>query len=615
MRMRVAIGLFVAAWLALGRLGQAAPIGRADLSPEAQRLLPVDDVVSVVLTDGKLLQGVMVTQNQDRISLRVTEGRISSTRLIPRAAVKEIQPLNVAETLARELLRLQVDPKRSLTSEQYRRSIALFDEFMTRFPNRPEYGAVKTNRLVFAEELARVERTMEKVDGEWMPPIRAAIKRFQFATAEMAGLARQSPGIERPDFKGNLVLKRRYDEVEGERRSVARNLPKLMKDRLPFLIEDRQFDEAVGEVNAFLKFWLTRVVESEARSDDRALYGKGVFEGMDLDYLMQLQRQIVLAYTNAGAGRAPDGRSAATAEEIYVPGGYFLMGRDTAAPNEPDFPMRIVHVRPFVIDRFEVSNAQYRRFVEHVQKTRDSSMEHPQAPPLKDHTPQGWKQPGLSRDRQPVVGVDWYDAYAYAKWAGKRLPTEAEWEKAARGMDGRIFPWGNDEDGKRLVNSPTGRRAVAREMDRQNPPPQPKPKSRFSCTREPPPKPVVTTLPDETWDVDQLIPPQAAGEAYEWKEKPGSAYGAWHMAGNAAEWVSDWYDAGYYAAMVTDNPTGPAEGQLHVFRGGSYLDDGPELRTTWRGVPGNDAMKNGCSPSGVPMIGFRCVRDLPVTAR
>ncbi len=615
MRIRMAIGLSVAVWLASGPSGGAAPAGRADLSPEAQRLLPAEDIVSVLLADGKLLQGVLVTQNQDRVSLRVTEGRISSTRIIPRASVKELRPLNVGEAFGRELLHLQVDAKRSLAAEQYRRSIALFDEFMTRFPNRPEYDAVKSNRVAFAGELALVGRAMEKVEGEWMPPIRAAIRRYQLGTAEMAELLRQYPGINRPEFKGNLVLKRRHDDVEAERRAVARNLPKLMKDRLPFLIEDRQFDEAVGEINAFLKFWLTRVVESEAKSDDRALYGKGVFEGMELDYLMELQRQIVSAYTNAGGGRAQDGRGGVPAEEVYVPGGYFLMGRDAAAPSEPDFPMRIVHVRPFVIDRYEVSNAQYRRFVEHVQKTRDSSMEHPLAPPLKDHSPLGWQQPGLSRDRQPVVGVDWFDAYAYAKWIGKRLPTEAEWEKAARGMDGRIYPWGSDEDGKRLANCPTGRRAIAREMDRQNPPPQPKPKSRFSCRREPPPVPVVTTLPEETWDVDQLVPSQAMGEAYEWKEKPASAYGAVHMAGNAAEWVSDWYDPAYYASMVTDNPAGPDEGQLHGFRGGSFLDDGHELKATWRSVPGNDPMKTGCSAGGVPMVGFRCARDLPVAVR
>ncbi|MCA9485166.1 MAG: SUMF1/EgtB/PvdO family nonheme iron enzyme, partial [Nitrospina sp.] len=119
----------------------------------------------------------------------------------------------------------------------------------------------------------------------------------------------------------------------------------------------------------------------------------------------------------------------------------------------------------FYIDRHEVTNAQYRLFLDWVAANSDTTVRHPEQPPGKNHTPRYWnlwrpallRQTGMDRMQQfndatfrkpdhPVVGIDWFDAYAYSRWAGKRLPSEAEWEKAARGTDGRIWPWGNDWD-------------------------------------------------------------------------------------------------------------------------------------------------------------------------
>ena len=103
-------------------------------------------------------------------------------------------------------------------------------------------------------------------------------------------------------------------------------------------------------------------------------------------------------------------------------------------------------MKPFRIDRFEVTNAQYRAFLEDVRAQGDDGVRHPDQPAGKDHTPSLWADARYNADEQPVVGVDWFDAYAYARWAGKRLPTADEWESAARGSTKRLYPWGDRFD-------------------------------------------------------------------------------------------------------------------------------------------------------------------------
>ncbi|RSM81613.1 protein kinase [Kibdelosporangium aridum] len=146
----------------------------------------------------------------------------------------------------------------------------------------------------------------------------------------------------------------------------------------------------------------------------------------------------------AAARRERDLRDA-----VLVPGGPFIAGAnvDVIGPfqmDNTDNPLRVVELRAFHIDRTTVTNARYAEFLAEAMGSKEFA--HPDEPEGKDYTPAHWRDPRFNDPAYPVVGVDWYDAWAFARWAGGRLPSEDEWEKAARGTDGRAYPWGNTWD-------------------------------------------------------------------------------------------------------------------------------------------------------------------------
>jgi formylglycine-generating enzyme required for sulfatase activity len=194
-----------------------------------------------------------------------------------------------------------------------------------------------------------------------------------------------------------------------------------------------------------------------------------------------------------------------------VPAGEFTMGFDGTQGLEDERPGHRIWLDAFSIDRFEVATAQYAQFLAAEKRA----------------APWQWETVDLTHHAdRPVIGVDWHDADAYCQWKGKRLPTEAEWEKAARGTDGRLYPWGNEVPTKEYANFALG--------------------ARFSYSQV-------------------LLPVQS----YE----PGkSPYGLYQMAGNAYEWVQDWYATNYYEISPARNPQGPAQGLFKVLRGGSWSD-------------------------------------------
>ncbi len=241
---------------------------------------------------------------------------------------------------------------------------------------------------------------------------------------------------------------------------------------------------------------------------------------------------------------------------VFIPAGDFTMGADAddllakCQAFRSDCrrewftnvePPRTVTLDAFWMDQTEVSNRMYKSCVDtgactppfrSDSYTRDSYFGNPQY------------------DDYPVIYVSWEQANAYCSWAGRRLPTEAEWEKAARGTDGRLFPWGDTLPNTKLLN--------------------------FALV---------------------------AGDTTSVTSYPGgvSPYGLYNMAGNVWEWTSDWYDENYYKAAPSLNPQGPASGEFKVLRGSAwiYLDFDAFVTDRY----GNDPKTTN------NVIGFRCARS------
>ena len=217
-----------------------------------------------------------------------------------------------------------------------------------------------------------------------------------------------------------------------------------------------------------------------------------------------------LVQLGAAAGAQVVGKDGS--ELIAIPAGEFLMGTDRGGQDH-ERPQRRVRLDAYQIARHPVTNAQYRRFIE----------------ATKHREPYYWDDKHYNKPNQPVVGVTWEDAQAYCEWAGLRLPTEAEWEKAARGTDGRTWPWGDElpDEGKcnfnNNVDAPTE----------------------------------IASYPDSA-----------------------SPYGCHDMAGNVWEWCSDWY--GDYRRDETRNPEGPNKGSSRILRGGAYWSDTDGVRCASR---------------------------------
>jgi formylglycine-generating enzyme required for sulfatase activity len=259
---------------------------------------------------------------------------------------------------------------------------------------------------------------------------------------------------------------------------------------------------------------------------------------------------------------------------VFVSEGEFQMG-SVADANNPvnsnEMPQHTVFLSAFWLDQTEVTNAMFTLFVTETgyqteaEKENQSIVFDPVTETWNSVPGANWQHPrGPDSDlsgleTHPVVQVSWNDANAYCAWAGRRLPTEAEWEKAARDNDGRIFPWGNDPVAGNLLN--------------------------------------MADVTLNTSFIDANI-----NDGFQFTAPVGSypdgasPYDALDLAGNVWEWVNDWYDAGYYAISPAENPGGPDTGAEKVLRGGA-----------WDNTGSGSAARNYVTPTARNMnVGFRC---------
>ena len=225
---------------------------------------------------------------------------------------------------------------------------------------------------------------------------------------------------------------------------------------------------------------------------------------------------------------------------VYIPAGPFLMGSQASDvnANQDEIPQHWVYLDAFWMDLTEVTNEMYANCVQ-------LKICNPPAE-LGSRKHYSYFDEPIFKD-YPVINVSWSDANTYCLWAGRRLPTEAEWEKAARGYDGRIYPWGDHQPNGNILN------------------------------------------------FDNQIGDTVRVGIYALGKSP---YGIYDMAGNVSEWVADWYSAEYYTRSSSANPLGAIEGDFRVIRGGSWLSKANAVRTTFRLWNSPDLRTE--------VLGFRC---------
>jgi formylglycine-generating enzyme required for sulfatase activity len=315
---------------------------------------------------------------------------------------------------------------------------------------------------------------------------------------------------------------RRGSYALAELEIARKNWPHPSGRVLPVVLRETPFDQVPA--------YLTAVTVLEPQGNVAAAVAD------EVQRVAHRRSRRILVYGAAGAAAVAIGvallwprSSAITGQDgaiaLPVPEGRFVMGDDENSLR------REVFLSGFYLDQHEVTASRFAKFL--------------RATGSGDWTVSDLEVLG----EQPMTGVSWHEADAYCQWAGKRLPTDAEWEKAARGTDERRYPWGNDAPGPQLAT--------------------------FAKSEAEPFSPVAS---------------HEAGK---------SPYGMYDMAGNAAEWVADWYSEGYESVR---NPKGAERGDAKVIRGGSAIDPVERIATTHR--------MHAKPHTRLDDTGFRCAQDL-----
>lgn len=285
-----------------------------------------------------------------------------------------------------------------------------------------------------------------------------------------------------------------------------------------------------------------------------------------LGYLIAVYFVFSMDVCHAAVGATADAK-----DMILIPSGDFLMGSDSANNySRAESPAHKVYTNAFYIDVYEVTNSQFAEFLNAAGKGNAGFEEQRRKwivirNDLSTEEKKNWWPAELlyaggrykavgGSEKNPVVSLSWPAADAYCRWRGKRLPTEAEWEKAARGgLQDKDYPWGNE--------LPTDGIIFRRDW-KDN------------------------ALPAPTEKVGNYHP---------------NGYGVYDMAGNVSEWCADWYSADYYGGSPRRGPKGPDSGSMKVIRGGSWSGNAKTIRVGARSFSSPDSLNSG--------VGFRCVKD------
>ncbi|MBI3741851.1 MAG: SUMF1/EgtB/PvdO family nonheme iron enzyme, partial [Chloroflexi bacterium] len=421
---------------------------------------------------------------------------------------------------------------------------------------------------VEAERIAREKAAQEKLAKEKM-----AAERISREKAENERLAREKfekENLAKEKLEAERVArdKNEKDRIERENAEAERVLPPETQLRGWLPLKITPLPVVIGVVAVFLIFIFLLLQNNSATPTQIAqasptIAQAAVSKPTDTLVLTATQSSVPTRIPTTTSSPISTPRTSASptplptatpapgtvqrrgndnAEMVYVPAGDFTMGSNDGRSLEK--PVHTVFLDAFWMDKYEVTNALYKKCVDagKCSAPRES----------KSYTRSSYYG-NAQYNNYPVIYVSWDDAIKYCAFANKQLPTEAQWEKAARGTDKRIFPWGDIFDANKLNSSERGKGDTT----------------------------VVGSYPNGA-----------------------SPYGVMDMAGNVLEWVADWYDSNYYSSSPRNNPKGPSSGQDRVLRGGSWYVSFNQVGAAYRAAEPLDIWSN--------VLGFRCVESFLV---
>jgi len=496
-----------------GRLEWWLPVEGTPLAPET------------LLTDAAIRQELQGMKAKQVHLFHVTAGVARELRLAQPILQAEREALEQERRQAEERIRLSTEEAQRAAEEQAR----LDAERLA--GEKEERANLEAERRKLEADRQRLEEARAKLEAE-----RRELQEAQRLAREREEQAKQEVEQRRLEEERKRLAeeKARLDaeeqaRQEDERRAKRERLAREREERAKQQAEQQRLAEerkrAAAE-QAVREEAQRKLAEERRRAEEQA---KARAEQRS----KPIEEARVRPFTPPPAGRELIGKDGAPI--VLVSAGEFTMGGDSI-----DNPRHPVYLDAFYMDKYEVTASRYAKFL---QATRRQ-------------LPFKWSEMSLvSHGDRPVIGVTWEDADAYCRWASKRLPTEAEWEKAARGTDGREYPWGNE--------APTPRHA------------------NFNKCCE-----------WKGYGVLAIVGSLEAGR---------SPYGIYDLAGNVSEWVADWYDNTSYKYELERNPKGPRDGEEKVVRGGSWYDSALLQRS---------ALRSRSYPSAPSTDrGFRCAKD------